>query len=281
MRLRSRRAFIWILALGAVAGLAVPLSPPSGAQITAPWTLGRIDQRFVWSPRDNVVPAIDACNAKRSNTQSAGGTSSPESSEPTCLLRSMRAGGASPEAIAFTRWYYRAPDGEDCFIEHLTKARFGVVSIAEIEMPSRADNNWYYIFVNGKPPVINPDEAFTTQLPWRSNAAFVAIERAHPNAGVFPDEAFIGESARPNGGQRFTLAALIRDGCHACPPVGIVYIGFDFGPQGTAKAPVITAVHRCPSFDARCKGDGFASLPSSRPSVQSSAAKLWTHRKRV
>ncbi len=139
------------------------------------------------------------------------------------------------------------------------KPRFGVVSIAEIELPGRADNNWYYIFINGKPGVINPEEAFTTKLPWTKTAAFLAIKRAHPNAGVFPDEAFIGESARTGGGQRFTIAAPIVDGCHACARVGIVYIGFDFRADGSAKGFAITAVHRCPS-DARCMSSfSFAS----------------------
>ena len=39
---------------------------------------------------------------------------------------------------------------------------------------------------------------------------FLAIKQAYPNAGVFPNEASIGEYARPGGGQRFTMAAAIR-----------------------------------------------------------------------
>jgi hypothetical protein len=176
----------------------------------------------------------------------------------------MRAHGAPPNAIAFVRWYYNAPEGDYGYIERLWKPEFGVVSLAETELPGRADNNWEYIFVNGIPPVINPEAAFTTQLPWKHNAGMLAIINAHPKAGVFPDEAFIGESARPGGGQRFTLAAPIRDDCHACSILGIVYIGFDFTPRGSPKAPAITAVHRCPSSDAYCNGGGFVYLPSSR-----------------
>jgi len=36
----------------------------------------------------------------------------------------------------------------------------------------------------------------------------LAIKRTYPDAGVFADEAFAGESARPGGGQRSTIAAL-------------------------------------------------------------------------
>jgi hypothetical protein len=180
------------------------------------------------------------------------------------LVTSYARGGASSKAMAFARWYYAYSGGEYAFIVSLRKPRFGVVSIAEIELPSRADNNWYYIFVNGRPAVIDPEGAITTKLTWRKNAAFLAITRAHPNADVFPDEAFVGEFARPSRGQRFAIAVPIVDGCHACERVGIAYIGFDFGPRGSPKAPAITAVHRCPSSDALCKGVGFARLPSSR-----------------
>lgn len=249
--LRGCRTLIGVLAWGAAAYLTIGIAPSSRAQTGAPWTLGRIDQSFVWSPRVNVVPAIDACAVKMVKMHA-------ESPEQACLLRAMGAGGASSKAVAFARWYGSA------FIYRLLKPRFGVVSIAEIELPGRANTNSIYIFVNGIPAVINPEEGFTTQLPWRKSAAFLAITRAYPNAGVFPNEAFIGESARPSGGQRFTMAAPITDGCHACTVVGIVYIGFDFGPRGSARAPAITAVHRCPSSDALCKGGGFAGLPSSR-----------------
>jgi hypothetical protein len=109
--------------------------------------------------------------------------------------------------------------------------------------PGRANNNWGYVFVNGTPTVMNPDEAFAAMgSPWSSDAAFLAIEKAHPNAWVFPQEDFldwhthfVGESALAGGGQRFTIAAPIIDGCHACAIVGIVYIGYDFGPLGSAK----------------------------------------------
>jgi hypothetical protein len=254
IRLRDRRALIGVLAFGAIAGLAVFLSPPSRAQTTAPWTLGRIDQSFVWSPQVNVVPAIDVCAVKAHAA----------SPEQTCLLQAMQAGGASSKATAFARWYYTFSEGDSAFIYRLLKPRFGVVSIAEIELPGRANTNSIYIFANGKPAVIDPQKGFTTELPWTKNATFVAIKRTHPNASVFPNEDFVGESARPSGGQRFTIAAPIVDGCHACARVGIVYVGFDFGALGSAKAPVVTAVHRCPSADALCKGGGFAGLPSSR-----------------
>lgn len=255
------RALVSVLALGAAACLSVCTSPSSRAQTGAPWRLGRIDQGFVWSPRDNVVPAIDACAFK----------GHAESPDQACLLRAMQSGGASSKAIAFTRWYYTFSDGS-AFIYLLLKPRFGVVSIAEIELPGRANTKSIYIFVNGMPAVINPEEGFTTKLPWTKNAAFLAVKKAHPNAGVFPNEAFVGESARPNGGQRFTIAAPIVDGCHACARVGIVYVGFDFGLLGTPKGTVITAVHRCPSSDALCKGGGFAGLPSSRQRAPEGAA---------
>jgi hypothetical protein len=236
------------LAIGAVVYLTICMSSSAYAQASAPRILGRVDQDFVWSPRVNVVPAIDACAIKMHA----------ESTEQACLLRAMRADGASSEAIAFTQWYYTFSEGDSAFIDRLVKPRFGRVSIAQIELPGRANTNWIYIFVNGMPAAINPEEAFTTKLPWTKNAAFLAIKRVHPNAGVFPNEDLVGESAGPSGGQRFTIAAPIVDGCHACARVGIVYLAFDFGPLGSARGTTMTAAHRCPSSDARCIGGSFA-----------------------
>lgn len=251
MKSRGPRLFLGSIALGAIACLNVVMSPPSSAQSGAPWKLGRIDQSYVWAPRVNVVPAIDACHANQPEVQPTWTGRSYELPPPICLLRVMRAGGASPNAMAFARSYSAHSEGDEAFIINFYKPRFGVVSIAEIELPGRADNNWYYIFVNGKPVMINPEEEIE-QLSLRKNATFLAITRVYPTADVFADEAFVGESTRPRGGQRFTIAAPIVDGCHACSRVGIVYMGFDFGADGSARAPVITAVHRCP-LDARCK----------------------------
>lgn len=196
-----------------------------------------------------------------------------ESPEQACLLRVMQSGQAPAKAIAFTRWYYTFSEDGSVFIEHLFEPRFGVVSIAQIELPGRANTNSIYIFVNGTPAVINSEEGFTTKLPWTKSAAFLEIKKAYPNAGVFPNEAFVGESARPEGGQRFTIAAPIVDGCHACARIGIVYVGFDFEQRGAAKGMTITAVHRCPSSDALCNGGGFTGFPPSRQLVRRATAK--------
>ena len=59
----------------------------------------------MWSPRVNVVPAIDACDVKMPDVKPTG-QARYESPEPACLLRAMRAGGASSKAVAFARWYY-------------------------------------------------------------------------------------------------------------------------------------------------------------------------------
>lgn len=203
------------------------------------------------------MPEIDQCAGRltKANPLSVDASPPAQSSEQVCLLRTMRASGASSKAIAFTRWYYASSqDNESAFIDHLTKPRFGAVSIASMELPGRANNNFIYILVNGTPAVVNPDEAFAeTGSPWANDGTFLAIKKGHSNAWVFPQEDFAGESALPGGGQRFTIAVPIVDGCHACARLGIVYIGYDFGPLGSAKGMFVTAVHHCPSSDARCK----------------------------
>ena len=172
------------LAIAAALYLTVCMSSSAYAQAGVPWILGRVDQEFVWSPRVNVVPAIDACAVKMHA----------ESPEQACLLQRCAQGGASSKAIAFTRWYYTFSEGDSAFIDRVVKPRFGAVSIAQIELPGRANTNWIYTFVNGMPAVINPEEAFTTKLPWTKNAAFLALKKAHPNAGVLAQV-----SASPHG----------------------------------------------------------------------------------
>ena len=137
---------------------------------------------------------------------------------------------------------------------HVRKSRFGAVSIASVELPGRANDNFMYIFVNGTPMFVNPNNVFDhAPAPWAKNKAFLAIAKTHPNANVFPEEAFVGESARPGGGQRYRFAFPIVDGCHACARVGIVYVGYDFAHDGSAAGSSVTAIHECPSSDVRCE----------------------------
>jgi hypothetical protein len=160
--------------------------------------------------------------------------------------------GASANAIAFSRWYYSFSQGEDAFIEYIAKPLYGVVSVASIERPGRASHNLSYLFVNGVPPIVSPDDTFAeARPPWANNAAFLAIKRKYPSAWVFPDEAFVGESVRPGGGQRFTISVPIVHGCHACTRIGVAYLSYGFDRFGTAR-DVSAAIHACPSSDVRC-----------------------------
>jgi hypothetical protein len=235
MTIRNRlAAFTFAVAVvGTVSSPARVTGAPS-------WMLGTIDQSFTWVARENPVPAIDACAGK--------------ASERSCLLKIMRAGGASQRAMAFTRWYYAAFDGDSAFIVHVRKSRFGAVSIASVELPGRANDNFIYIFVNGTPMFVNPNNVFDhAPAPWAKNKAFLAIAKTHPNANVFPEEALVGESARPGGSQRYRFAFPIVDGCHACARVGIVYVDYDFAHDGSAAGSSVNAIHECPSSDVRCE----------------------------
>ena len=57
--------------------------------------------------------------------------------------------------------------------------------------------------------------------------AFVAAAAAQDAAPPTPAGANL-----KNGGQRFDLDFLLRDGCHACVTVGLVKVAFDFDVNG-------------------------------------------------
>jgi hypothetical protein len=81
-----------------------------------------------------------------------------------------------------------------------------------------------------------------TAAPWKHDAAYKAIVSAHPNAMVFPALTFVSLTKREGGGQRFTLAAPILDGCHACARLGSIQIAYDFGNLGAPKGETVVAV---------------------------------------
>jgi hypothetical protein len=120
-----------------------------------------------------------------------------------------------------------------------------------VELPGRANNNFVFFFVNGTPTLIDPNEVFRVK-PLSENKMFLAIKKAHPDADVFPDQAFVREAETPSGGQRYTIAFPIVDGCHACKRLAIMYVGYEFSSHGMAGGVSETTIHTCPSADKRC-----------------------------
>ncbi len=235
-----------VLALGL---LSCGLAGPADARGSSPYTLGVVDTSFLWTPPTPVVESILKCAyqvgkaAGYSATSAAPGSESPIQS---CLLQKMREHGASHNAIAFAKWYYDTPYGDSAYITALAKPQYGPVQLASIYYPGRANNNSAYLFVNGtNPRVADPAVAFAPAAqPWKHDARYQAILSAHPRAMVYPALSFVALAKRDGGGQRFTLAAPILDGCHACARLGTVELAYDFGNLGSPKGLSLVSVRQ-------------------------------------
>lgn len=243
----SRHALIAVFAIFALSLVSVASSAPANAQ-SNPWTLGIVDASFIWSPPAGVAESIPKCaydTAKASGYSAASASSNEASPLQVCLLEKMREHGASKNAVAFTKWYYKTPYGDSLYITALAKPQYGPVQLANVFYPGRANNNAGLLFVNStNPQVADPDVVFAPAgQPWKSNAGYQSIAGAHPHAMVYPALSFVALAKRDGGGQRFTLAAPILDGCHACARIGTVEIAYDFGSLGAPKGVSVVAVH--------------------------------------
>jgi hypothetical protein len=159
-------------------------------------SLGKIDQRYAWVPKDNPVPALDQCAAKAAKTHPA---SSPlPSPEQTCLMRAMRDAGASNEALAFTRWYYEASHGDSGFITHVRSSRYGVVSVASVELPGKANDNFVFFFVNGTPTLVDPNEIFRVTLCQKTNCSWLSKKLIRMRT-YFPTKPSYAKPKHPQG----------------------------------------------------------------------------------
>lgn len=246
----SHPALVTGFAIAALSLASVVSSVPADAQRAHPWTLGIVDASFIWSPPPGAAESIPKCaydTAKAAGYTPAKAAPNEESPLQVCLLEKMREHGASTNAIAFTKWYYETPYGDSAYITALAKPQYGPVQLASIFYPGRANNNDAYLFVNGtNPRIADPSVIFAPagQL-WKHDAGYQSIVSAHPHALVYPALSFVGLAKRDGGGQRFTLAAPILDGCHACARLGTVDIAYDFGSLGAPKGAFIVAVRRC------------------------------------
>lgn len=258
MERASRRALIVGLVVAALSLASVVSSTPADAQRADPWTLGIVDASFIWSPPAGVAASIPKCAynlAKQNGYTAANASPNEESPLQICLLQKMHEHGAPKNAIGFTKWYYWTPYGDSAYITALAKPQYGPVQLASIFYPGNANNNDAYLFVNGtNPRVTDPNAIFARDAqPWMHNAGYRSILSAHPHAFVYSTLSFVRLARRDGGGQRFTLAAPIIDGCHACARLGTVDIAYDFGNLGAPKGASVVAVHPCSRSRVDCK----------------------------
>ena len=146
------------------------------------------------------------------------------SSQLECVVSLMQASGASPQAIEFTKllqW--------EAFMSSFEE--YGVVDLAGIAYPSRANDNFQHVLVNGMPQIVHVEDVWNIDITQDSN--YPALVQKYPGLSVWGgDNNFDHMERLPQGGQRFIFSYSLVDFCHACQTGNSAFIAFDFDSRG-------------------------------------------------
>lgn len=149
-----------------------------------------------------------------------------------CLMPVMKKGGASPQAMAFTRMMK-----DNCYLEKFKE--MGKVDLAYVFYPSRANTNWAYFLVNGSPPMISTEnvqlnaqgrDKFSINI--TKDPLYASLSRRYSELNLYYPAVFQQMQTLPDGGQRFIFAYALIDGSRAGKQAGWVLVAFDFDGQG-------------------------------------------------
>lgn len=187
--------------------------------------LKTIDSKAVFKPpsRDmeiEVIGKLHACADANS------GEKANESKFIACVISVMQKAGASTQATAFTKML----KGEG----YLDSFRaMGRVDLGNVFYPFRANENWEFILVNGKPQVINvgdPDNLKRIDI--KKDPLYPSLIRQFTELELWGHAEFKTMKRLAEGGQRFIFSFVLLNGCHACEIGGYADIAFDFNSKG-------------------------------------------------
>lgn len=166
-------------------------------------TGGKLDASAVWNG------SLDACR----NAATAS---------DTCLIDTLRAGGASAAALTAAR--NLAAQDNPGYVSAWQSVEG--VGVATLEFPFRANTNegTWLVDASGRTVDVDRDvlDDNTRSLP--EYKAFIA---GHPDAVPFAPAIASGSDALPDGGVRLRYRTPLRS-CHACADEGMLTIGYDF-----------------------------------------------------
>lgn len=146
-----------------------------------------------------------------------------------CFVSVMKDSNASPRAIGFTKSI-----GNTGYLRGFREA--GIVDIAFVEYPFRANENYGCFLVNGDPPVINIDDYDILQkIDLRKDSQFTEIAATFPKVDIWPGDRYGADCITPDTlkeRQRFLVTYRLLNGCHACDLLGLVRVAFEFDRAG-------------------------------------------------
>jgi hypothetical protein len=147
-----------------------------------------------------------------------------------CVTDMMQRSGASAAAIRFFR-------ETGAFLASFRE--MGLVDMAVLGDPWRANDNSWPALVNGTPDIVVPEAPLTFDVPGAVPPQYEPFARllSRPWVWQAPEAVFEGVAPAPGGGIVFTFRFPIKDGCHACDTGYWARAAFDFGPDGTFLGP--------------------------------------------
>lgn len=200
------------------AAVAVPAVPTVPTVHVRTQALPRawIGPRLIWNPVPREIEALHGC---------------PAVGRKRCVAKVMARAGASAQAIAFYR-------RTDWFCSKLAPG-LGVVRVATLLDPWRANENTQPALVGGTPAVVYP-EGIGVRL--ERDSGYVALKTAHPNVLFWGSGPDLERAARDRRGLHFIFRYRLLDGCHACPLLGWARVRFDFSGSGTFRGARLLGV---------------------------------------
>jgi hypothetical protein len=194
----------------------VSITPTEQVDPTSIITSSGFGPETVWN--------IDGNISQYQNCIYSSGKSGSYSNSIDCVIALMKSSGASMQAIEFTRNLQGI-----AFMSSFKE--YGIVDLAEITYPPRANNNVEYILVNGNPQIVYVEDGYKVDVTLDSN--YPALQQKYPNIQIEGGEnSFINMESPSQGGQQFIFSFALVDGCHACQTDKSAYIAFDFNSTG-------------------------------------------------
>jgi hypothetical protein len=144
-----------------------------------------------------------------------------------CVVKLMQSRGASSQATSFTKMLQGI-----AFMSSFKE--LGIVDLAEITYPVRANNNVEYILINGNPQIEYVEDGYKVDITHDSN--YPVLHQKYPNIQIEGGEnRFIHMEQYSQSGQQFIFSFVLVDGCHACQTDKNAYIAFEFEGTGQFK----------------------------------------------
>ena len=147
-----------------------------------------------------------------------------------CFVSVMTDSKASPQATAFARRI-----GNTGYLRGFRET--GVVDIAYVHYPFRANENYGCFLVNGDPSIVDIDDPdITEKIDLTTDKEYEGIVSGFPGAELWPGDRREADCVIPGSvqdrGQRFVTMFRFLNGCHACEFLGSARVAFDFDNAG-------------------------------------------------